>query len=132
MYTYTLRVALAALVVLLPASSEAQSQSTAVRPRPERAQAVVGELLLHSQQLALTGGQVHYLTAIATRIREGRGRLQIVGSDRVPGKWVPRLARVYLMRREARGMALHLLTPDQRVEAERILGERKLEKMAAR
>jgi hypothetical protein len=132
MHTPMFRAALAAVVVLLPIRSEAQSSAGAQPPRGGSAQAVVGELLSRRQDLSLTSDQVDSLTALATRIREDRGRTQIVGFDRVPGKSVPRLARVHPLRREARAMALHLLTPDQRVEARRILGDRKLEKMARR
>lgn len=121
MHTHMLRAALAALVVLLPVRSEAQA-SARTKPTPaQNGQAVVGQLLSHRQELALTSGQVDSLTALAVRIREDRGRLQIVGLDRVPGKSVPRFARVYPIRREAAGMSLRLLTPDQRVEADRLL-----------
>lgn len=121
MHTHMLRAALAALVVLLPGRSEAQASARSEPTPAKSAQAVVGQLLSHRQELALTSGQVESLTALAVRIREDRGRLQIVGLDRVPGKSVPRFARVYRVRREARGTALRLLTPDQRVEAHRLL-----------
>jgi hypothetical protein len=119
MHTHMLRAALAATVVFLPMRSEAQA--SAQRERVVVAQTVVDTLLSHRQELSLTSGQVDSLTALAVRIREDRGRLQIAGLDRVPGKSVPRFARVYLVRREARGMALRLLTPDQRVEADKLL-----------
>ena len=132
MHTHMLRAALAALVVLLPVRSEAQA-STRTEPTPfERAESVVGELLSHRQELSLTSGQVESLTALAVRIQEDRGRLQIVGFDRVPGKSVPRFARLYPIQREARAMALRLLTPDQRVEADKILHGGKLVKTARR
>ena len=130
MHIQMLRAALAATVVLLPVRSEAQA--SAQRERVVVAQAVVGTLLSHRQELSLTSGQVDSLTALAVRIREDRGRLQIVGLDRVPGKSVPRFARVYPARREARGMALRLLTPDQRVEADRLLHGRTPVKTASR
>jgi hypothetical protein len=132
MHTHMLRAALAALVVLLPVRSEAQASARSEHTRAQNAQAVVGELLSHSQELALTSGQVDSLTALAVRIRGDRGRLQIVGLDRVPGKSVPRFARVYPVRREARGMALRLLTPDQRVEADKLLHGGTLVKTAGR
>jgi hypothetical protein len=119
MHTHMLRAALAATVVLLPVRSEAQA--SAQRERVVVAQTLVGTLLSHRQELSLTSAQVDSLTALAVRIREDRGRPQIVGLDRVPGKSVPRFARVYPVRREARGMALRLLTPDQRVEADKLL-----------
>jgi len=121
MHTHMLRAAFAALVVLLPVRSEAQAPARTEHTRAPNAQAVIGEPLSHRQELALTSGQVDRLTALAVRIREDRGRLQIVGLDRVPGKSVPRFARVYPVRREAKGMALRLLTPDQRVEADKLL-----------
>jgi hypothetical protein len=120
MHTH-MRAALAALVVLLPVRSEAQASARTEPTHAQSAEPVVGELLFHRQELALTGRQVDSLTALAVRIREDRGRLQIVGLDRVPGKSVPRFARVYLVQREARGMALGLLTPDQRLEADKLL-----------
>ena len=123
MHTHMLRAALAAVVVLLPVRSEAQPSSLATRPQPS-AQAVVGELLAHRQELSLSQAQVDRLTALANRIRADRGRLQIAGFDRVPGKSVPRFARVYPVRQAARHTALHLLTPDQRAEAGRVLNGR--------
>jgi len=130
MHTHMLRAALAATVVLLPVRSAAQA--SAQRERVVVAQTVVGTLLSHREELSLTSGQVDSLTALAVRIREDRGRLQIVGLDRVPGKSVPRFVRVYPVRREARGTALRLLTPDQRVEADRLLRGGTLVKAAAR
>jgi hypothetical protein len=118
MHTHILKAALAAVMVLLPARSEAQTSVPTERIRGDSAQVMVGELLSHHQELSLTSGQVESLTALAVRIREDRGRLQIVGFDRVPGKSVPRFARVYPIQREARAMALRLLTPEQRVEAD--------------
>jgi hypothetical protein len=100
--------------------------------RAENAQTVIGQLLSHRQELSLTSGQVASLTTLAVRIREDRGRLRIVGLDRVAGKSVPRFARVYPVRREARGMALRLLTPDQRVEADKLLHGATPMKTAAR
>jgi hypothetical protein len=132
MHTRILRAALAAVVVLLPVRSEAQPAVPAERVPGDSAQVMVEELLSHHQELSLTSGQVESLTALAVRIREDRGRLQIVGFDRVPGKSVPRLARVYPIQREARAMALRLLTPDQRVEADKILQDGKLVKRARR
>jgi hypothetical protein len=93
---------------------------------------MLGELLSHHQELSLTSRQVESLAALAVRIREDRGRLQIVGFDRVPGKSVPRFARVYPIQREARAMALRLLTPEQRVEADKILHGGKLVNTARR
>jgi hypothetical protein len=101
-----LRAALAALVVLLPVRSEAQASARTEPTHAQNAQTVVGELLSHREELSLTSVQVDSLTALAVRIREDRGRLQIVGLDRVPGKSVPRFARVYPVRLEATGMAL--------------------------
>ena len=132
MHTQILKAALAALVVLLPVRSEAQTSVPAERISGDSAQVVVGELLSHHQELSLTSRQVESLTALAVRIQEDRGRLQIVGFDRVPGKSVPRFARVYPIQREARAMALRLLTPDQRVEADKILHGGKLVKTARR
>jgi hypothetical protein len=132
MHTHMLRAALAALVVLLPVRSEAQAPAGSEPTRTQNAQAVIGQLLSHRQELALTSGQVDSLTPLAIRTREDRGRLQIVGLDRVPGKLVPRFARVYPVRREATGMALRLLTPDQRVEADKLLHGRTLVKTAGR
>lgn len=132
MHTHMLRAALTALVVLLPVRSEAQA-SPRTKPTPAQSgQAVVGQLLSHRQDLSLTSGQVDSLTVLATRIREDKGRLQIVGFDRVPGKSVPRFARVYPIQREARAMALRLLTPGQRVEADKILHGGKLVTTARR
>jgi hypothetical protein len=119
MHTHILKAALAAVVVLLPVRSGAQTSALAERMPGDSAQVVVGELLSHHQELSLTSGQVESLTALAVRIQDDRGRLQIVGFDRVPGKSVPRFARVYPIQREARAMALRLLTPDQRVKRTR-------------
>ena len=101
MHTRLLRAALAAPVVLLPVRSKAQPTSTPARPARETAQAVVGELLAHRQELSLTRGQADSLTALAKRIRAERGRIQIAAFDRVPGKSLPRFARVYPVRRAA-------------------------------
>ena len=132
MHTHMLKAALAAVVVLLPLRSEAQTSVPTDRIPGNNARVMVGDLLSHRQELSLTSGQVESLTALAVRIQEDRGRLQIVGFDRVPGKSVPRFARVYPIQREARAMALRLLTPDQRVEADRILHSGKLVKTARR
>jgi hypothetical protein len=101
-HTHLLRAALAATVVLLPVRSEAQPTSTGTRPPHATAQAFVGELFAHRQELSLTRPQVDSLTALASRIRADRSRLQTAGLDRVPGKSVPRFARVYPVRRAAR------------------------------
>jgi hypothetical protein len=132
MHTHMLRAALAAMVVLLPVRSEAQASARSEPTRAQNAEAVVGELLSHRQELSLTSGQVDSLTALAVRIREDRGRQQIAGLDRVPGKSVLRFVRVYPVRREATGMALRLLTPDQRVEAGKLLHGGTPTKTAAR
>jgi hypothetical protein len=132
MHTHILKAALAAVVVLLPVRSEAQTSIPADRILGDNAEIMVGELLSHHQELSLTPGQVESLTALAVQIREDRGRPQIVGFDRVPGKSVPRFARVYPIQGEARAMALRLLTPDQRVEADKILHGDKLVKTARR
>lgn len=121
MHTHLLRAALAATVVLLPVRSEAQPISVAARPIQQGGEAVVEELLAHRQELSLTRSQVDSLTTLANRIRADHGRLQIAGFDRVPGKSVPRFARVCPIRRAARDMALRLLTTDQRLEAEKFL-----------
>jgi hypothetical protein len=121
MHTRMLRAALAGLVVLLPVRSEAQASARTEPTHAQSAEPVVGELLFHRRELALTDRQVDSLTALAVRIREDRGRLQIVGLDRVPGKSVPRFARVYPVRREAKGIALRLLTPDQLAKADKLL-----------
>ncbi len=121
MHTHLLKAALAAVVVLLPARAEAQASVPAERTRVETAKTVVGMLLSHREELSLTGGQVDSLTALARRIREDRGRLQIVGLGRVPGKSVPRFSRVYPIQRDARELALRLLSPDQRVQADAVL-----------
>jgi hypothetical protein len=132
MHTHMLRAALAAMVVLLPVRSEAQASARSEPTRAQNAEAVVGQLLSHRQELSLTSGQVDSLTALAVRIREDRGRLQIAGLDRVPGKSVLRFVPVYPVRREATGMALRLLTPDQRLEADKLLHGGTPTKTAAR
>jgi hypothetical protein len=131
MHTHMFRAALAAFVILLPVRSEAQASAPPESTRAESPQAVVGQLLSHRRELSLTSSQVDSLTVLATRIREDQDRLQIAGFDRVPGKSVPRFVRVYRIRREAKGMALRLLTPDQHIEADRIL-HRKPMKTATR
>ncbi len=120
-HRHILRAALAALVVLLPIRSEAQT--SAERPHRRTAQRPVSELLSHRRQLSLTGGQVDSLTALANRIRVDRGRLQVVGFDGVPGKSVPRFVRVYPVRQRAGERALRLLSPEQRQGANRLLRE---------
>lgn len=132
MHTHMLKAALAVGLVLLPLRSEAQTSVPAARKPGNSARVMVGELLSHRQELSLTSGQVDSLTVLATRIRQDKGRLQIVGFDRVPGKSVPRFARVYPIQREARAMALRLLTPDQRAEADKFLHGGKLVKTARR
>lgn len=131
MHTHMLRAALAAFVVLLPVRSEAQASAPPERTRARSPQTVVGQLLSHRHQLSLTSGQVDSLTVLATRIREDQGRQQIAGFNRVPGKSVPRFARVYRIRREAKGMALRLLTPEQRIQADKVFHSKPL-KTAAR
>jgi hypothetical protein len=131
MHTHMLRAALAAFVILLPVRSEAQASAPPERTRAESPQAVVGQLLSHRQELSLTSGQLDNLTVLATRIREDRGQLQIAGFDRVPGKSVPRFVRVYRIRREAKEMALRVLTPEQRVQADKVFHSKPL-KTAAR
>jgi hypothetical protein len=132
MHTHMLKAALAAVVVLLPLRSEAQTSVPGDHIPGNSARVMVGELLSHRQELSLTSGQVDSLTVLAARIHEVKGRLQILGFDRVPGKSVPRFARVYPIPREARAMALGLLTADQRVEADKILHGGKLAKTACR
>lgn len=121
MHIHMLRAALMALVVLLPVPSGAQASARAGVTRGESTESVADQLLAHRQELSLNSKQVHSLTALSNRIREDRGRLHIVGFDRVPGKSVPRLARLYQVRQRARATALRLLTPDQRVSADKIL-----------
>ena len=123
MHIYHLRAALAVLAVLLPIRSEAQGSATVGRVTPARREAVIGSLLAHRQELALSSAQVDSLTALADRSREDHGRLQIAGFDRVPGKSVPRFVRVYPVRQRAGELALGLLSPEQRREADRILHE---------
>jgi hypothetical protein len=120
-HIYHLRAALAVLAVLLPIRSQAQGSATVGRVPPARA--VIGSLLAHRQELALSSAQVDSLTALGDRSREDHGRLQIAGFDRVPGKSVPRFVRVYPVRQRAGEMALRLLSPEQRQEADRILHE---------
>ena len=132
MHTHLLRAALAAVIFVLPVRSEAQTTVSAERTGGDGARVLVGELLSHRQELSLTSGQVEKLTTLAVRIREDRGRRQVVGLDRVPGKAVPRFALVYPFQREARATALRLLTPDQRLEADRILHDGKPVKTASR
>jgi hypothetical protein len=121
MHIRILPAALAAFAVLLPIRSEAQVSSMAQPTGRECAPVLVSQLLAHKQELSLTAGQVDSLTTLSERIRHDRGHLPVVGLDRVPGKSVPRFARVYPLRPEARGMALRLLTPDQRVAADKLL-----------
>lgn len=121
MHTHLLRAALAATMVLLPLQTEAQTSGLAARPPHQGAEGVVGRLLAHQQQLALTSGQIDALRALADRIRTDRGRLQIAGLDRVPGKSVPRFARVYAIRRAAKETAFRLLTPEQLTVADELL-----------
>jgi hypothetical protein len=132
MRTHLLRAALAAIVVLLPGRSAAQPTSKTARPPQQSVQPFVGELLAHRQELSLTRAQVDSLNALANRIRADRGRLQIAGFERVPGKSVPVIARVYPVRRAATGMAMRILNPDQRVEADKFLHDRQPAKTAHR
>jgi len=89
MNTQILTAALAAVVVLLPFRSEAQTSVSAERMRGDSAQVVVGELLSHRQELSLTSGQVDSLTALATRIREDRGGCRSSGSIVCPASRCP-------------------------------------------
>jgi hypothetical protein len=132
MHIRILPAVLAAFAVLLPIRSEAQVSSMAQRTGRESAPVLISQLLAHRQELSLTAGQVDSLTTLSERIRHDWGHLQIVGLDRVPGKSVPRFARVYPLRREAREMALRLLTPDQRGEADKLLRRDPPAKTAAR
>jgi hypothetical protein len=132
MHIRMLPAAIAAFAVLLPIRSEAQVSSMAQPTGRESAPVLVSQLLAHRQELSLTAGQVDSLTTLSDRIRQDRGHLQIVGLDRVPGKSVPRFARVYPVRREAKEMALRLLTPDQRVAVDELLRRGPPAKTAAR
>jgi hypothetical protein len=110
---------LATMALLLPNRSQAQPS----RP-PDRSAAayhVVDRLLTHRGALALTEYQVHELTTLSGRLREDRGHPQIVGFDRVPGKWVPQIERVRPTPDDARRLALRDLSPEQRREAATVL-----------
>jgi hypothetical protein len=58
---------------------------------------------------------------LSSRLRRDRGHLQVAGLDRVPGKAVPRLVRVFMTPEQALRSALGLLTYPQRLEAARLL-----------
>ena len=107
-----------AVGLLFPGRPAAQT-SVPRRPRSE-AQAIIDRILLHRDELSLTKQQVDELAALSGRLR--RGRLKLVGLDRVPGKSVPRYDRVYPIGADARRMALRLLTPPQAERADEILG----------
>jgi hypothetical protein len=111
--------AAAAVALLFPGRPAAQV-SVPRRPRPEATHVIVDRLLAHREELSLTKEQVVDLSALSSKLR--RGRLKLVGLDRVPGKSAPRYKRVYLTSADARRMAIHLLTPPQAKRAEAILG----------
>jgi len=119
--THILRSAILAAAVLLPARNATLAASLKP-PHREASYVLVERLLAHREALSLSTRQVTDLTALSTSLRQDRGRLRIAGHDRVPGKAVPRVERVRPTVSEARQRALHLLTPRQRGEAEKILG----------
>lgn len=112
--------ALAALVILpLPARAEVTPSVSASRPKP--AYLVIDQLIAQRSFLSLNSNQVAELTKLAGRLRADRGRLKRVTGSRVPGKAVPRYARVFPTPEHALRLALDLLTPGQRVVASRLL-----------
>ena len=108
------------IALFLPACSQAR-MPVSRGPSPEAPHVIADRLLEHREELSLTREQVDDLAALSGRLRRDRGRLQIAGLDRVPGKSVPRYERVYRTRSDARRMAFKLLTPPQRLEADKIL-----------
>ncbi len=122
MTTRLFRAALAAAAILLPLQAHAEN-GPAQASLPAPAYGVVDRLLADRQRLALDSLQVVELTRLGERLRAHRGRLELVGFNRVPGKSVPRYIRVYPSAEEALRSALDLLTPDQRAQAVRLLGD---------
>ena len=121
---HTLLQSAIAAVMLLPAQPHAHTSSAFGEHSRQMTHQFVAELLDHRQELSLTQAQVDSLTTLAARVRTDHGQIRVTGLDRVPGKSVPRLARVYPARRMAIGLALGLLTHDQRLKAERLAGDR--------
>lgn len=109
------------MALFLPACSQASAPGSN-SPTPEPPHVIVDRLLEHHQELSLTKKQEDDLAALSVQLRRDRGRLQIAGLDRVPGKSVPRYERVYKTSTDARRMAFKLLSPPQRLEAEKLLG----------
>lgn len=110
---------MAATMLLNPARSHAQTAQN-VSPSDD-AYLVVNRILVNRGRLALTEAQVSNLTALADQLRHDPGHLQVTGFDRVPGKWVPQVERVRPKIGDARRLAFHDLTPEQRRIATTIL-----------
>jgi hypothetical protein len=111
---------MAATLLLNPGRSYAQTAAQNVSPSDD-AYLVVDRILMNRGRLALTDTQVSKLTALADRLRHDPGHLKVTGFDRVPGKWVPQVERVRPSVRDARRLAFHDLTPEQRRIAATIL-----------
>lgn len=113
---------LAALIFALE-SSIATAQSVALPTSLKRVSAaqVIDRLLAGREVLALNPDQATRLTQLSTRLHHDRGRLVVIGLDRVPGKSIPRLARIKTTSTEAFRQAAALLTTEQQARAARLL-----------
>lgn len=85
------------------------------------ATSVVDRLLAGREALELTADQTARLTVLSTHLHHDRGRAVVTGLDRVPGKSVPRLARIRTTTAEAFHQASAVLTTAQRAAAAQLL-----------
>ena len=113
---------LATLIFALE-SSVATAQSLALPANLKSASAalVIDRLLAGREVLALNADQAARLSQLSHRLHHDRGRLVVTGLDRVPGKSIPRIARIKTTSTEAFREASALLTAEQQAKAARLL-----------
>lgn len=110
MSTRILGIALVALATVVPPTH-------AVAQNNEAAD-VVQRFIRYRTELTLSDSQVAQLTKLETGFRQERGRLVMVGRDRVPGKSVPRYTRRYTTPEQAFRRALALVPQPHRDHAQ--------------
>ena len=121
MRSWITRVALAATLALPLLAHSAAAQPGNGQDRPTRPYLAVESVLRHREHLGLDSVQVTRLSELARRLQASPVRLRMTGSDRVPGKAAPRVARARITSREALSRAFRVLTPAQRIEAARLI-----------
>ena len=95
------RVTLAATLALPLLAHSAAAQPGNGQDRPTRPYLAVESVLRHREHLGLDSVQVTRLSELARRLQSSPVRLRMTGSDRVPGKAAPRVARARITSREA-------------------------------